>query len=223
MDKQIVLPGDKIADGKINAPHTYFDGASTYAAVIGTKGENGRYTPLEGKYKPSVGDVVIGIVVDMRHAGYEIDLNLPQGGFIPSRDVRLTLQLGDFVICRVKSVNEVGDVDLGEVRRLPKGKIIEFPSVKIPRLIGKKSSMISLLKKYTGGDIMVGNNGLVWISEKNDIPLLIEAIEIIKRKAHRSGLTDEIANFLKSRSKIVPKESAEEQAGFEQPIRYEGE
>jgi len=222
MDRQIVLPGEKIAEGKINAPNTYFDGAATYAAVMGTRGEDGRYIPLENRYWPSVGDVVVGMIVDVRHAGYEVDLNLPQGGFIPSRDIRISLQLGDFVICRVKSVNEVGDVDLGEVRRLPKGKIIEFPSAKVPRLIGKKSSMITLLKDYTGGDIMVGNNGFVWMSEKSDMPLLLEAVEMIKRKAHKSGLTDEMAVFLKSKSKLAPVERTEE-PGPEETGGIEGE
>lgn len=197
MDKKIVLPGDRIAEGRINAPNTFSDGNATYAAVIGMMDEEGRYVPLENRYKPVVGDVVVGVVTDVRHAGYEVDLNLPDGGFIPTRDVRLTLQLGDFVISKIKSVNEVGDVDLGEVRRLPKGKIIEFPSAKVPRLIGRKSSMLNLLKDYSGGDIMVGNNGYVWMSEKCDMPLLLKTIGLIERKAHKSGLTDEVANILK--------------------------
>jgi exosome complex component RRP4 len=196
MERRIVLPGERIAEGKVNAPNTYFDGTATYAAVIGMMDDEGRYIPLENRYRPVVGDIVVGMVVDIRHAGYEVDLNLPQGGFIPSRDIRLTLQLGDFVICKIKSVTEVGDVDLGEVRRLPKGKIIEFPSAKVPRLIGKKSSMISLLKDFTGGDIMVGNNGYVWMSDRSDMPLLLKAIKMIDRKAHKSGLTDEMAAFL---------------------------
>jgi exosome complex component RRP4 len=196
MERRIVLPGDKIADGRLNAPNTFSNETGTYAAVVGMKDDEGRYIPLENRYRATVGDVVVGMVTDVRHAGYEVDLNLPQGGFIPTRDVRLTLQLGDFVICRVKMVNEVGDVDLGEVRRLPKGKVIEFPSAKVPRLIGRKSSMISLLKDYTGGDIMVGNNGYVWISENSDMPLLLKTIKLIERKAHKSGLTDEVANML---------------------------
>jgi exosome complex component RRP4 len=196
MNRRIVLPGEKIGAGRINAPNTYFDGTDTYAAVVGMVDDEGRYVALENRYRPIVGDIVVGMVTDVRHAGYEVDLNLPQGGFIPTRDIRLSLQLGDFVICKVKSVNEVGDVDLGEVRRLPKGKIVEFPSAKVPRLIGKKSSMLSLLKEYTGGDIMVGNNGYVWISERSDMPVLLKAIKIIERKAHKSGLTDEIAAFL---------------------------
>ncbi|MFN7991158.1 MAG: KH domain-containing protein [Candidatus Micrarchaeia archaeon] len=215
MEKRVVLPGDKIADGKVNAPNTYFDGNATFAAVIGMMDDEGRYIPLENRYRATVGEVVVGMVTDVRHAGYEVDLNLPHGGFIPTRDVRLTLQLGDFVICKVKSVNEVGDVDLGEVRRLPKGKIIEFPSAKVPRLIGRKSSMLNLLKDYTGGDIMVGNNGYVWMSEKSDMPLLLKAIKMIERKAHKSGLTDEMAAYLKSqRGDIERPGSAERENEF---------
>ena len=214
MDKRIVLPGEKISAGKMNIPNTYSDGESTFAAVIGMMDEEGRYIALENRYRPVVGEVVVGVVTDVRHAGYEVDLNLPEGGFVPTRDIRLTLQLGDFVICRIKSVSEIGDVDLGEVRRLPKGKIIEFPSAKVPRLIGRKSSMLNMLKDYAGGDLMVGNNGFVWISEKCDIPLMLKAIKIVERKAHKSGLTDEVASFLRSeKGDITPQQREEENEG----------
>ncbi len=196
MEKKIVLPGEKIGDGMIRAHNTYFDGTATYAAVIGTINEEGRYIALETPYKPLVGDTVVGVVTDARHAGYSVDIRLPEEGFVPTRTIKVSLQLGDFVLCKIKSVNEVGDIDLGEVRRLPPGKIVSFPASKIPRLIGRKSSMIELLKEHSGGDIIVGNNGYVWISKGSDIPLMIETINMIKKKAHKSGLTDEISKFL---------------------------
>ena len=220
MERRVVLPGEKIAEGRINAPNTFFGENTTYAAVIGMMDDEGRYIPLENRYRAMVGDVVVGIVTDVRHAGYEVDLNLPEGGFIPTRDVRLTLQLGDFVICRVKTVSEVGDVDLGEVRRLPKGKIVDFPSAKVPRLIGKKSSMINLLKDYAGGDIMVGNNGYVWMSEKCDMPLLLKAIKLVERKAHKSGLTDEVAAMLSKERGARPDRTPEEGEGQVQGEQY---
>lgn len=215
-DKKIVLPGEKIANGRLNVPNTFIQGEETFAAVIGMLDSEGRYIPLENRYRPSVGDIVVGIVTDVRHAGYEVDLNLPEGGFIPTRDMRINLQLGDFVICKVKMVNEVGDVDLGEVRRLPKGKIVEFPSAKVPRLIGRKSSMLMLLKDYAGGDIMVGNNGMVWISEKSDMPLALKAIKLIEKKAHKSGLTDEVAAMLKAERGDRPMPAAAEVQGNEE-------
>lgn len=198
MEKRIVLPGEKIAEGMARIPQTYSDGNATYAAVIGTLDEEGRYLPLETTYKPVVGDTVIGMVTDIKRAGYIVDVNLPQSGLIVSRDVKLKLQLGDFVMCRIKLVNEVGDTELSEVRRLPRGKIVEFPPAKVPRLIGRKSSMLNLLKEHGGGDIMVGNNGYVWISEKSNMPLVLKAIKTIDDRAHTSGLTDYIANFLKN-------------------------
>lgn len=216
MERKIVLPGDKVADGRAGVPNTFSDGAATYATVVGMWDEAGRYVPLESRYKPLVGDVVVGVVTDVRHAGYEVDLGLPEGGFIPTRDIRLTLQLGDFVICKVKMVSEVGDIDLGEVRRLPMGKIVEFPSAKVPRLIGRQMSMLNLLKDYAGGDIIVGNNGYVWISEQSDMPLLLKVIKLIERNAHRHGLTDKVAAMLReAKGERKPGPGAEEETGME--------
>jgi exosome complex component RRP4 len=202
MDKRIVLPGERIAEGRTNIPNTYVEDGVTYAAVMGTVDDEGHFLALENRYRPSLGDTVVGMVVDIRRAGYITDINLPLEGLIVSRDVRLKLQLGDFVICRVKLVNEIGDTELSEVRRLPRGKVVKFPPAKVPRLIGRKSSMLNLLKEYTGGDIMVGNNGYVWMSEKSDMPLLLKAINMIEEKAHTSGLTDQMAEMLKRESKI---------------------
>ena len=215
MEKRIVLPGEKISDNKLFIPDTYVQGDSTYAAVIGMIDEEGRYVPLENRYKPVVNDTVVGVVVDVRHAGYEVDLNLPEGGFIPTRNIRMTLQLGDYVLSKVKSVSEVGDVDLGEIRRLPKGKIVQFPSAKVPRLIGRKSSMLLLLKDYAGGDLIVGNNGYVWISEKSNMPVTLKAISLIESRAHKSGLTDAVSAMLR-------KECGDRPVRSETEENYEG-
>lgn len=194
-DRKIVVPGEKIADGAIRIPGTYVEGAETYATQVGFLDETGRYIQLESRYRPMPEDVVVGMITDARHAGYSVDLALPKEGFISTRAVRITLELGDFVVAKVRFIERSGTVELGEVRRLPKGKIIEFPAAKIPRLIGKKSSMLDILRNNAGGDIVVGNNGYVWMSEKCDIPILLKAIEIIRAKAHKPGLTDEITKF----------------------------
>jgi exosome complex component RRP4 len=193
-ERRIVVPGEKIADGAIRIPGSYSDGTATYATLVGFIDED-RYIPLESRYKPMPEDVVVGMITDSRHAGYSVDLALPREGFISSRAVRMPLELGDFVVARVRLIERSGMVEFGEVRRLPKGKIVEFPSAKIPRLIGKKSSMLDLLRNNAGGDIVVGNNGYVWMSEKCNIPLLLKAIDIIKTKAHKPGLTDTIMKF----------------------------
>ncbi len=197
MEERIVLPGEKIAEGRHNIPNGYFNGSHTVATVIGM-GDEGRYIPLVSQYHPKVGDMVIGLITDVRHAGYSVDLNLPTQGFISTRNVRIKLEYGDFVVCKIREATETGDVELSEIRRLPIGKVVDFPPAKIPRLIGRKSSMIDMLKDHTKGDILVGNNGYVWISDKCDIPLLLEAMKMVEEKAHTSGLTDKVKDFLDS-------------------------
>jgi exosome complex component RRP4 len=192
--RKIILPGEKIADARVQVPGAFNDSQATYASVVGMLDEEGRFIPMEKKYRPIVDDVVIGMVTDARHAGYDVELNLPNVGFIPARDIRLKLELGDFVVCKVREVTETGDMDLADVRRLPRGQMVVFPPAKVPRLIGKKLSMINLIKENVG-DILVGNNGYVWISEKADIPLAIKVVKMIDEGAHFSGLTDRVAAF----------------------------
>ena len=196
LSKTIILQGAKITDRIAHDPNTFVDETSTYAAVVGTLDETGRFIALESRYKPQVGDAVVGVVTDTKHAGYDIEIGMPHEAFLSSREIRIKLQLGEFVVCRVRMVDEVGEVELNEVRRLPMGKLVSFPPAKIPRLIGKKSSMLLLIKEQTGGDIVVGNNGLIWISSKSDIPLVLKAMNLIERKAHFSGLTDEVSAML---------------------------
>ena len=193
--KKIVIPGDKIADKVLQVPHSYTEDGATYATVLGYLDE-GRYTPLEGRYKPALGDIVVGIVIDSRRVGYSVDIHLSSSAFVAGRDLRTKLNLGDIISGKIRETDELGNVDLSDVGKLTPGKIIEFPSAKIPRLIGRKSSMLNLIRDNIGGDITVGNNGYVWVSEGSNIPLAIKTLNLIKSKAHLSGLTDEVAEFL---------------------------
>ena len=92
MDRKIVLPGEKLADGKVNIPNTYSDETGTYATLVGFTDETGKYIPIEKRYKPEIGETIVGIVTDMRHAGYSVDLNMPEEGFISTKFMRVELQ-----------------------------------------------------------------------------------------------------------------------------------
>ncbi|MEM4625967.1 MAG: KH domain-containing protein [Candidatus Bilamarchaeaceae archaeon] len=195
MDRRIVLPGEKIAEGKFRIPNTYVEGENIYATLVGFIDENNRYVPIEKRYKPEPGELVVGVVTDARHAGYSVDLNLPTEGFISTKFMHATLMLGDMVIARIRSIERNGVIELTDIKRLPKGKIVTFPSAKVPRLVGKQNSMLDIIKKYGGGDVVVGTNGYVWISEKANIPLILKVMELIEEKAHTRGLTDRVVDF----------------------------
>ncbi|MFH2105939.1 MAG: KH domain-containing protein [Candidatus Micrarchaeota archaeon] len=197
--KRIVMPGDRLSEKEVDVPNTYIENGSTYAEVVGVMDEEERYTPLEVKYIAGIEDVVVGVVVGSRSVGYSVDLKVGYPGFIPSRDLRARLEIGDMIVGKVKNISDSGDIDLCNIRKLPNGKLVTFPTAKIPRLIGRKSSMLTLIRDAVGGEIVVGNNGYVWISEQSDIPRFMKAVELIIEKAHTSGLTDQIAELLKRR------------------------
>jgi exosome complex component RRP4 len=54
-----------------------------------------------------------------------------------------------------------------------------------------------MLKKETDCEIFVGQNGRIWINGKDEnMDKLSEAIDMIIRESHTSGLTDKISRFL---------------------------
>ena len=70
---------------------------------------------------------------------------------------------------------------------------------KIPRIIGRKGSMISMIKQETNCQIILGLNGVILVTGKNpeDEELAMTAIKKIEDESHTSGLTDRVTRLLK--------------------------
>jgi exosome complex component RRP4 len=116
-------------------------------------------------------------------------------------------ELGDMLIAKIVSVDRVSDATLTTVGeslgKINDGVIIEIDVPKIPRIIGKKGSMIKLLKDLTSCRLFIAKNGMVWIrgSSPELEKLCIEAIRKIEREAHTTGLTDRIQYFIQQKKK----------------------
>ncbi|MGB1429021.1 MAG: KH domain-containing protein, partial [Nitrosopumilus sp.] len=69
---------------------------------------------------------------------------------------------------------------------------------KVPRLIGKKGSMIQMIEMATNAAITIGQNGWVVISCETEEGLLKskKAVEMVNEKAHIANLTDLIKEML---------------------------
>ena len=80
-------------------------------------------------------------------------------------------------------------------RKLSGGKVINVEAVKVPRIIGKQGSMISMIKRKTGSNIVVGQNGIIWL-QGGDEALSTTVIKMVERESHKEGLTDSIEKFL---------------------------
>ncbi|MEM2947916.1 MAG: KH domain-containing protein [Candidatus Anstonellales archaeon] len=195
-----VIPGDMISDKPehFKKGTAYIKDGKTYAAVVGTL-EEGKFTSLESVYIPMQDDPIVGIVIDERHGNYTVDANIAFPVLILAKNIgRARFKLGDFISAKIYRIEGDGTVILGNVRLLKGGKVIDVPSAKVPRIIGKKGSMLSLIKEKTGVEMFVGANGYIWIGDRGKITKAIKAIKTIVAKAHLTGLTDEISKMLES-------------------------
>ncbi len=217
-DKDIVVPGEELAEGMdiLPAAGTYRDGDKIIASQVGIVSLNNRLIkliPLSGIYIPRAGDTVIGKVVNMGFSNWFIDIGYAYEGVLGLKDATseyidrgadLTryYDFGDYVVCKIAHVTKSMAIDLTMkgpgLRKLKGGKIIKITPAKVPRVIGKQGSMINLIKEKTGCKISVGQNGLVWLQGEDPEKEIIatKAIKEIEKKAHMSGLTDAITEFL---------------------------
>ena len=218
-DKAIVVPGETIAEGMDFLPGTDVirDGERLIATKVGLVNVSGRLIkliPLAGKYLPKKNDILLGKVVGMGFSGWRVDIDWAFEANLALRDastefIEKTADLsqyynyGDWIVCQITAASAgVRLIDLTMkgpgLRKLGPGRIMRVTASKVPRIIGKQGSMISLIKEATGCKISVGQNGLVWLAGEDPKQELIavRAIEKIEAESHISGLTDRIKEFL---------------------------
>ena len=223
--KQIVTPGDLLAENDyVAGDNTYKENGKIYATRVGLVDyENRRVSvvALKAFYVPFIGDLVIGKVTEVSLGVWLVDIGAPYPGvlrasdalnrpFRPQRDELSSIfDVGDLVIAKIVAYDRtrdplltVSDLGLGKVKR---GQIIEVTPTKIPRVIGRQGSMITMLKQETGCQITVGQNGVILVSGKSleDEQLAIRAIRKIEEEAHTSGLTDRITEMIKNEKRGV--------------------
>lgn len=213
--REIVTPGEVIISGKNYLPGdgTERDGEEIIATKFGLSQIEGRIVrviSLSGVYIPRRGNIVIGKVTDITFNGWLLDINSPYDaflsvaecrGYVNKSDLASQFDFGDMLVAEVKSVKSRG-VDLTmrerDARKLKEGMIIEINPSKVPRVIGKKGSMINLIKNETGSNIIVGQNGVIWINAVNIEEELLakKAIMLVAGKSRMGGLTEKIKEFL---------------------------
>ena len=218
-NKDIAVPGEILAEGMDNLPGegTYRDGEKIVAGRLGLVMVDGRaikLIPLSGRYIPKTHDTIIGNVEDITFSGWRIDTNSAYSAMLSMKDATsdyiargadLTkyYDLGDYVVCEVVNVTSQKLIDVSMkgpgLKKLDGGRVIKVNPNKVPRIIGKQGSMVSMIKDATGCRIVVGQNGLVWIDgdPKGELTV-VKTIQKIEEESHTTGLTDRIKEFLEN-------------------------
>jgi exosome complex component RRP4 len=194
---RIVVPGELLVSSPQRIDSAFVENGKTYSSVLGLFDETSpRVIPLEGPYMPAQYDIIVGIIDEVKFAGYNVDINSPYRGFLSAKDSRYEYKLGDVISAKITEVDEVKNVDLESARALRDGEIIEISPAKIPRVIGKNNSMLDMIREATRSEIFVGKNGRIWIRGGNSA-LAARAILKVEKEAHTTGLTERISAFLK--------------------------
>jgi len=215
-DKDVVVPGEVLADdlGFIPSYGTYRLNNKLMASRLGLVSIDGKVIkiiPLAGKYLPKRNDIVIGRVIDILMAGWRVEINSPYSAMLSSKetpefierneDLTRFFDLDDYIVAKITNVTSQNLVDLTVrdqgLRKLRGGRIIKVNTHKVPRIIGKKGSMVSMIKQATNCRIIVGQNGLIWVDgEPQNENIAVETIMKIGSESHMSGLTERIKEYL---------------------------
>jgi exosome complex component RRP4 len=215
--RTIVVPGEVITSGEDFLPG---EGArrvenNIVASRYGLSEEMGRVVkviPLFGAFVPRRNNVIIGRVTDITYHGWLVDIDSATSGFLPieefpryvnKNEMDQYLKVGDTISAKIWSVKPKG-IDLAMKGRglgkLEDGFIFRIIPARVPRVIGREGSMITLVKEKTGCNITVGQNGWVWIKgESIDAEIKArKAIEFIAEKVLLSGLTEKMEEWFEN-------------------------
>ncbi len=209
----IVTPGELLAEGGIGGEGTYMEQEKVFSKYFGMVSMNGNIInirPLSGKYVPEEGDDIIGKIVEVSDKYWTVNIDVPYSTRIDIRDVGFRVAPGDLasimdvddlVYAKIERVTTNRTVDLGmrtpRYTKLPSKMIAKIDPTKIPRLIGKEGSMINTIKDATKCDIIVGQNGIIWVNgPKEQVDLALMAINLVNDKYYDPDLVNRVKELL---------------------------
>jgi len=215
--RDIVIPGDLIYEGKIRTgDNTYREEENLYATRVGLVNygkDRVTVIALEAGFVPLVGDLVIGEVRDIELGQWKVDIGADKNAILTVKDainkpfrsfldMTRILDVGDTIVAKIVDMDRSRTAILSilgrELGRVHEGFIINITPSKIPRLIGKKGSMINMILRETRCQVTIGQNGRVLIHGRNrsDEELVVKVINKVNAEAHTSGLTSRIQEYL---------------------------
>ncbi|MHA3961954.1 MAG: exosome complex RNA-binding protein Rrp4 [Candidatus Thorarchaeota archaeon SMTZ1-45] len=213
--REVVVPGQLLAEGRYRASFgTYGEDGKIFSSLVGLaelRGNTVKVVALEGAYIPKEGDLVIGIITLVAGNNWKVDIGGPYGASLHannalrrpySDDISEYMDIGDVIAAEIIAFDRGSGPFLGMkgrgLRVLQGGMILNVSPAKIPRIIGRRGSMINMIKDHLNIQTMVGQNGRIWIRAPSTevLRLAIKAFRTIEAQAHTSKLTDRISEML---------------------------
>ncbi len=236
-ERVLVLPGEELpAHGLKPGPGTYRTGGKVYASVLGLLSARPpvvQVIPLSGRYIPKPRDVVLGTVTDAQTTFWLLDIGAPRWAplhmtgtpwKVDIGDTERYLHVGDAVSVMVENLDATGRIGVtmigDNLGKLDGGTIVHVSPARVPRVVGRGGSMVGLITRLTGAQIVVGQNGRIWVNgDPEAIRRVTAVLRLIDENGQRSGLTDRVESYLlstmptaESGPETPPRESAHRDA-----------
>jgi exosome complex component RRP4 len=230
--RRYVIPGDKIIEGNYKPLMNVMKSGDYLISTrvgIAEAGKDGvKVIPLSGVYIPRVNDLVIGKVIDRSSLSWDVDINSCFFAHLPAQDVfgrdfsparddmGRQLSIGDLIIARIVSFDRtrdpmltVQDKDLGKI---PYGEFIKISPTRVPRLIGKRGSMIQTIEQATQTRVIIGQNGIVVVTGRDPegLSLAVKAIKMVEEESHTTNLTQRVKTLLNVQDPLESEQSEQQ-------------
>ncbi len=212
---------------------------ATHLGVLKKTGGNIDLIPYKSVYIPKKDDYVIGVIIGYAPNGWIVDIGSSTKAFLAAQEfikwegnnqrfdpkkyeLSEHFKIGDLVGAVIIDINAQSHPilslpqDKPGINKKHLGKlqgyfIIKVHTTKIPRIIGRKGSMIKMIKENLEGDIIIGQNGVIlYKGSYENFLLLKRIIKTIISSTFAPGLTGRIAEMLGA---TVSEQEAEDSQG----------
>jgi len=163
--REVVVPGQLLAEGRYRPSYgTYDENGKIYSTLVGLaelRGNTVKVVALEGAYIPKEGDLVIGIITTVAGNNWKVDIGGPYGASLHannalrrpySDDISEYMDIGDVISAEVIAFDRQSGPFLSMkgrgLRVLDKGMLFDVSPAKIPRIIGRRGSMINMITDH---------------------------------------------------------------------------
>ena len=218
LKKRFVLPGDVLTTAPLRLErNVVLEGKKIISTTIGLSSvfnDSVKVIPLTGVYIPRIDDLVVGIIKTISGNSWFADINSCYQGMLLGQDVfgrgsypttsemKERLDNGDIIYAKIANSDRqreplisIADKNLG---RIDSGELASISPTRVPRLIGKRGSMIQMIESSTNATLTVGQNGLIVLKCDNSTGLkkAIESVKIMNSMLDGTNVEEKIQNIL---------------------------
>ncbi|RAP45679.1 MAG: hypothetical protein BZ135_05260 [Methanosphaera sp. rholeuAM6] len=204
-NKQIVLPGHLLSDSKLKLGRGTFreDGKiySNMTGIVYIESELISVIPFKYTYKPRYGDLIIGRVVSSSYSSWTININSTYQGYLSTselydkneQNMNQIINVKDILLLRVAQVDEINRVKLTirshGLGKFNQGVIVRVKQPTVHFLSEENAFLTSMIQEYTYTDMIVAQNGLIWINGlKENVDKILKIIDEIEKQPFKHNL-----------------------------------